>query len=136
MAELLDVGRRVLASQTFSVHLGAELTRLEPGEAEIELPLGPNLRQQNGFAHGGVLSFMVDNAVTFAGGSVLGPNVLTQEFKLSYLQPGRGDRLVARASAVHGSKRRAVVRCDVFSVEDGEEALCATALGTVVTVGA
>lgn len=136
MSDLLELGRRVLASQTFSVHLGAELVRLDPGEAELTIALGPNLRQQNGFAHGGVVSFMVDNAVTFAGGSVLGPNVLTQEFKVAYLRPGRGLRLVSRAWVVHWSRRRAVVSCDVYSVEDSREELCATALGTVVTVAA
>ena len=135
MTELLELGRRVLASQSFSAHLGAELVRYEPGDAELSLPLGPKLLQQNGFAHGGVVSFMVDNGITFAGGSVLGPNVLTQEFKVSYLRPGKGERLVARGHVVHGSRRRAVVRCDVYAVEEGRDEICATALGTVVTVG-
>lgn len=131
MTELLELGRRVLASQSFS----AELVRLKPGEAEISLPLDPERLQQNGYAQDGVLSFMGDNGITFTGGSVLRPSVLTQEFKVSFLRPGRGERLVARASVLHGSRRRAVVRCDVFGVEGGGEELCATALGTVVTVG-
>ncbi len=73
MAELLELGRAVLAAQPFSVHVGAELARLVPGEAELILPIGPHLGQQNGFVHGGAISFLVDNAITFAGGSVLGP---------------------------------------------------------------
>ena len=134
MEGLLELGRAVLAAQAFSVHVGAELTRLEPGQAELVLPIAPHLGQQNGFVHGGAISFLVDNAITFAGGSVLGPNVLTQEIKVSYLRPGRGERLVARASVIHGSERQAVSRCDVFAVDGAEESLCATALGTVLAV--
>ena len=134
MDGLLELGRAVLAAQAFSVHVGAELTRLEPGEAELAIPIAPHLGQQNGFVHGGVISFLVDNAVTFAGGSVLGPNVLTQEIKVSYLKPGRGERLVARASVVHSSERQAVSRCDVFAADRADESLCATGLGTVTVV--
>ena len=130
---LLELGRALLSSQPFSVLLGAEITRFEPGAAEIQLPLRKEHEQQNGFVHGGVLSFLCDNAITFAGGSALGPEVLTQEFKVSYLRPGKGERLVARAEVVYSSKRQAVCRCDVFTVEDSDERLCATALGTVLT---
>ena len=132
MTDLLELGRTVLAQQPFSVHVGAELERFEPGPAEISIPFERHLEQQNGVAHGGVLAFLVDNAVTFAGGSVLGPGVLTQEIKVSYLTPGRGDRLVARAAVVHSTRRQAVCRCDVVAIEGEEERLCATALGTVI----
>ena len=136
MAGLLDLGRAVLAAQPFSLHVGAELARLDPGEAEMVLPIRPQHAQQNGHVHGGVLAFLVDNAVTFAGGSVLGPDVLTQEIKVSYLRPGRGDRLIATATVVHSSKRLAVCRCDVVALAGDEESLCATALGTVTATGA
>ncbi len=134
MEGLLDLGRAVLAAQPFSRHVGAELARLEPGTAELVVRIDPHLLQQHGYVHGGVLAFLVDNAVTFAGGSVLGPDVLTQEIKVSYLRPGRGERLVARASVAHSSKRTAVCRCDVVAVDGDEEILCAVALGTVMSV--
>jgi uncharacterized protein (TIGR00369 family) len=129
---MLDLGRAVLAMQPFSVHLGAELVTLEPGTAELGLTVAPHLAQQNGFVHGGIVSYLVDNALTFAGGSVLGPNVLTQEFKVSYLRPARGQRLVARATVLYSSGRQAICRCDVFGVDGEQETLCATALGTIL----
>ena len=64
MSELLERGRRAVAGQPFSVLLGAELTRLEPGLAELRLPLKPELMQQHDFVHGGVLSYLADNALT------------------------------------------------------------------------
>jgi uncharacterized protein (TIGR00369 family) len=90
--------------------------------------------QQNGFAHGGVISYLADNALTFAGASVLGANVLTSEYKINYLRPAKGERLIARAEVLHTGKRQAVVRCDVDIVFEGITKRCATALGTIITM--
>jgi len=69
--------------------------------------------------------------LTFAGGSVLGPGVVTSEFKINYLRPAMGDFLVAKATVIYSSKSQAVCRCDVFMSEEGQESLCATSQGTV-----
>lgn len=131
----LEMGRDVLSQQGFSRLLGAELTALQPGRAELQLALGEPLKQQNGFAHGGVLSYLADNALTFAGGTALQVPVVTSEFKINYVRPGLGERLIARAEAVHVSKTQAVCRCEVFAVSAGEEKLCALAQGTIVKLG-
>lgn len=130
--DLLTWGREVLAQQAFSVLLGAELDVFEPGRAQLALPISPKLLQQNGFVHGGVLSYLADNALTYAGGSVLGQAVLTSEFKINYLRPATGaDRLVALATVVGSGKTQAVCRCDVFIESAGERKLCAAAQGTI-----
>ena len=72
MDELLAIGQKVLASQPFSVLIGATLVRLEAGVAEIHIPVEQALKQQHGFLHGGVISYAADNAITFAGGSCSG----------------------------------------------------------------
>lgn len=131
--ELFSLGQTVLAAQAFSTLLGARLSVFRPGEAVLELPIRDDLLQQNGFVHGGVLSYAADNTLTFAGGSVLGSNVLTAEYKINYLKPAVGTRLIARGSVVHASARQAVCRCDVMVIgHHGEETLCATAQGTIV----
>jgi len=132
METLLDLGTQILASQPFSVLLGAELLRFSQGFAELKIPIRPELKQQHGFVHGGVLSYAADNALTFAGGSVLGPAVVTSEFKINYLKPATGNFLVARATVIHFSKSQAVCRCDVFVSNEGRERLCATSQGTIV----
>lgn len=131
---LWQAGQGVLASQPFSALLRARLIGFSRGEAAIEVPIGTELLQQNGYVHGGVLSYAADNALTFAGGSVLGIAVLTSEYKINYLRPAAGEKLVARASAVYAGKRQAVCRCDIFAVDaDQEETLCAVAQGTITT---
>ena len=63
-ATFLAMGREVLARQPFSLLLGAELTALRPGHCELALVVTERLKQQNGFVHGGVLSYLADNALT------------------------------------------------------------------------
>ncbi|MEZ5460362.1 PaaI family thioesterase [Dokdonella sp.] len=130
----MDIARHVLASQPFSTLLGTRVTGFAPGHSELRIPIRDELKQQNGFVHGGVLSYAADNGLTFAGGSVLGSAVVTSEFKINYVRPALGDELVARASVVHAGKSQAVCRCEVFCVSAGSETLCAIAQGTIVSL--
>lgn len=131
----LAMGREVLARQPFSVLVGAELTQLAPGACELQVPVTDQLRQQNGFVHGGVVSYAADNALTYAGGTALRVPVVTSEFKINYVRPALGRRLVARARAEHVGRTQAVCRCEVFAVDEaGTERLCALAQGTIAVL--
>ena len=134
MSELLEFGRGILAKQPFSVLLGAELTKFEPGEAELSLVIEDKLKQQHGFTHGGVVSYLADNCLPYAGGSVLG-DAVTSEYKINYVRPAVGTRLVARAVVLSSGQRQAVCQCKVFSTAEGEEKLVAVAQGTINKAG-
>lgn len=126
-----EQGVSILAAQPFSVLLGARLTLLEPGKAEITVPIRRELLQQHGYVHGGVVSYIADNTLTFAGGTLYG-DALTAEYKINYVRPAKGDALIARAEIFSGGKRQVVCRCDVYAVSGDAEQICATALGTIV----
>lgn len=131
----LAMGRQVLVAQPFSQLIGAELVALSPGKVELAVPITDAIRQQHGFVHGGVVSYAADNALTYAGGTALRVPVVTSEFKINYVRPAVGVRLLARAHAVHAGKTQAVCRCDVFAVQaDGTEKLCAVAQGTIAAM--
>jgi len=134
MDDLLQLGKQVLASQPFSVLVGAELTSFSPGYVELAIPITPQLKQQHGFVHGGVISYAADNSLTFVGGSVLGPAVVTAEYKINYLRPAMGSVLIARATVVYSSKTQAVCRCDVFVINEDKENLCAVSQGTIARI--
>ncbi|MFI6864788.1 PaaI family thioesterase [Streptomyces sp. NPDC050421] len=130
----LQLAQKVLDSQPFSALVGARITAFGDGAATLEIDSREELRQQNGFLHGGVLAYAADNALTFAAGTTLGPAVLTGGFSIQYLRPATGTALVARAEVVHTGRRQAVARCDLSVVgEDGAETLCAVAQGTVLS---
>ena len=80
-------------------------------------------------------SFLADNAPTFAGGSVLKPRVLTQEYKIDHPKPADGEELLARASVISAGRRHAVCRCDVFAAGAYRgDTLCAAAQGTIASI--
>jgi uncharacterized protein (TIGR00369 family) len=133
VSELFDFGKRVLKSQAFSALLGTELEVFEPGKAVLSLDITEQLKQQHGFVHGGVISYLADNALTYAGGSVLGDS-LTSEYKINYLRPGVGDKLLARATVVSSGKRQAVCQCEVLAITGEDERKIAFALGTITKV--
>lgn len=128
--ELMEFGREILQAQPFSQLVGVELTRFETGHCELVLALEDRHLQHNGFVHGGVTSCLADMALTFAGGSVLG-EVLTLEWKINFMRPGIGERMVARAEVLSSGATQAVCRCDIHVVRDGAEKACAAAQGTI-----
>ena len=130
MSDLFKFGQKILTSQPFSQLLGAELTSFKVGSAEITLAIRDNLKQQHGFVHGGVISYLADNCLTYAGGSVLGDSV-TSEYKINYARPAIGDTLIARATVLSSGKRQAICECRVFAVSQKGEVLVAAAQGTI-----
>ena len=127
--------RARLADQGFMAHMGAEVDELSPGVCVMAVNRRPELLQQNGFFHGGVTAFLVDNATTVAAATVRGQGVLTAEFKLNLLAPATGTRLICRARVVKPGRQVSVVAADVFSVTEGVEKHTATALASIAMLG-
>ena len=132
-----DYAARVRASferQGFMRSLGAELTRIEPGFCEIRLPYREDLSQQHGYFHAGALGSIADSAGGYAAFTLMGANdsVLTVEYKLNLVKPGRGDLAIARARVVRPGRTLTVCQADVFAVVDGAETLCAVLQQTVI----
>ena len=134
MVNYLEIGRQILASQPFSQLLGTKMDDFLEGYVQLSLPLRPELLQQYGIAHGGVICYMADNALSFAGGSLFGLGVITSEFKINYLKKAQGDSLMAQAKVISAGRRQAVCTCEVWAVTGEEKILCALAQGTIVTL--
>lgn len=130
MDDLFSFGKSILESQPFSQLIGAKLNVFEVGKAELSLPIKDIIKQQHGFVHGGVVSYLADNCLTYAGGSVLGDSV-TSEYKINYVRPAKGSELVARSTVLSAGKRQAVCECKVYAISDTKELLVAVAQGTI-----
>ena len=121
----------VLQSQPFSRLLGAELAAATETGVELALEIREEHRQQYGMAHGGVISYLADNALTFAGGIALECDVVTAQMNIHYLRPALGSRLIARAQAISASSASALTKCDVLEIAGREERRVAFATGLV-----
>jgi uncharacterized protein (TIGR00369 family) len=127
----IELARQVLAGQPFSMLLGARITEYGPSGVTLELDARPDLRQQHGYVQGGVLSYLIDNAITFAAGAALGPDIVTVAISVEYLRPATTD-LSARAWVEHAGSSRAVVRCNVTTRAADKSVLCALGQGSVM----
>ena len=134
-----DYAQRVQASfdrQGAMALLGAKLARVAPGECDIELPFKPELTQQHGYFHGGIIGTIADSAGGYAAFSLMpaDSSVLTVEYKMNLLAPGDGDHLIARGRVVKAGRTLVVTQIDVFVSKAGRETLCATLLETLMTM--
>jgi len=116
--------------------LGAKLIRLAPGECEIHLPFKPELTQQHGYFHGGIIGTIADSAGGYAAFTLMpqDSSVLTVEYKMNLLAPGDGDLLIARGRVLKSGRTLVVAQVDAFVLKDGRETLCATLLETLMTM--
>ncbi len=132
-----DRVRSSFARQSAMTTLGAELTLVTPGIVEIEMPYSMALTQQHGFLHAGVISTALDSACGYAAFSLMPDNaaVLTIEFKVNLLAPGRGERFLFRGSVTKPGRTIIVADGQAYAFgADGEAKLIATMTGTMMTV--
>jgi len=135
MNDMEAFARQIFDSQPFSRFIGAQLTACSEDSATFSLTIEEHHKQQHGFVHGGVISYLADSTITFAGGLALHSNALTAEFKINYLRPAIGSQLIAEAKARSAGKRMAICQCEIYCVDGDTRKLCALAQGTVVPSG-
>lgn len=116
--------------------IGASLTRVTPGLVEIEMPFREDLTQQHSFLHAGIISTALDSACGYAALSVMPEDsaVLTIEFKVNLLAPGRGDRFLFRGEVTKPGRNIMVSDGKAFAFNDGEAKLIATMTGTMMAI--
>jgi len=116
--------------------LGARVSRIAPGECEIQLPFRSDLTQQHGYFHGGIIGTIADSAGGYAAFSLMpeDSSVLTVEYKMNLLAPGDGEVLLARGRVLKAGRSLVVTQVDAFVIKGGQETLCATLLQTLMTM--
>lgn len=114
--------------------LGARLTRVEDGLVEIELPFRPEVSQQHGFFHAGVLGTIADSAGGYAALTRMpaGSEVLSVEYKLNLLTPARGDLAVTQGRVVRAGRTLSVCELKVDVEREGARKTCAWGLQTLI----
>jgi uncharacterized protein (TIGR00369 family) len=126
----------IVAAQGAMRLLGARLTEVEEGVTEFEVDFRPELSQQNGFFHAGIVSTLIDTAGGCAGATLTPPGsgVLTVEFKVNLLAPADGEKLRARGEVVKSGRTLTITQGKVFVTKDGKETLCALMQQTLIAM--
>jgi uncharacterized protein (TIGR00369 family) len=128
--------RQSFALQGAMAMLGAELTRVETAMTEIELPFDVKLTQQHGFLHAGVISAALDSACGYAAYTVIEPeaSILTIEFKVNLMSPGRGERFLFRGEITKPGSTIIVADGRAYAIGDGPAKLIASMTGTMMVI--
>ncbi|MDX9706323.1 MAG: PaaI family thioesterase [Azospira sp.] len=134
-----DFAARVRASfhnQPAMALIGATMPVIEPGYTEIHLPYRPEVTQQHGYIHGGVVGMIADSAAGYAANTLTSAetSVLTVEYKLNLLAPADGQLLIAEGSVVRYGRTLIVTKAEVFAVKDGKKTQCALMQQTIMAL--
>ena len=125
------------ARQAVMATLGATLEVADAGRVVIVLAHKPELTQQHGFLHAGIVATALDSACGYAAFSLMPAEaaVLTIEFKVNLLAPARGPWLRCEGIVVKAGRTISVVEGRAWQHQaGGPESLCATMTATVMTV--
>jgi uncharacterized protein (TIGR00369 family) len=116
--------------------LAAELVHIAPGEVHIALYPRPELSQQHGYIHAGVLTSIVDNACGYAALTVAPPGceVLTVEFKVNFMRPALAQRFLAVGKVIRAGKSLTVCQGEVIGEKGARRDAVALMQATMMNV--
>jgi uncharacterized protein (TIGR00369 family) len=116
--------------------IGAAIDELAPGYCALSLAPRPEVQQQHGYVHAGIVATLVDTAGGFAGFTLFpsGSSVLTVEFKLNLLAPALGERLVAEGFVVKAGRTLSITRGEVHADQGGKRTLVALMQQTLMVM--
>lgn len=135
-ASFVEAVQASFQSQKIMHLIRATLPVVQAGKAEIHLPHWDGVEQQHGFVHGGVVGTIADSAAGYAAMTLApaGASVLTVEYKLNFLSPASGDKLIARGSVIKAGRTLVVTQAEVFAVDGARETLCALMQQTIMVM--
>jgi uncharacterized protein (TIGR00369 family) len=121
---------------TFMNTIGARLVKVAAGAVDIDMPVRDDLMQQHGYVAAAVVTALVDTACGYAAMSLMpaGAGVVTVEYKVNFIAPARGERLLARGHVVKAGRRLTVCAGEVSALRSGAEHPVAIMLGTMVAL--
>ena len=128
--------RESFARQGIMAHIGAVLDVVQPGHVEISLPFLPELSQQHGFFHAGVIATICDSAGGYAGFTLFAPDagILTVEFKINLMAAADGERATAVGEVIRSGRTLTVCRIEAFVEKGGRRTHCATGTQTLMSI--
>jgi uncharacterized protein (TIGR00369 family) len=117
--------------------IGARLVKVAPGEVHIELPFRHDLTQQHGYVHAGITTTVVDSACGYAALTLMPDpmEVLTIEYKVNFLSPARGERIVAIGKVVRPGRTVTVCMGEAWAYDRGGRKQVAAMQATMIAAG-
>lgn len=124
--------KRAVLAMPMAQSVGLQFSSIMPGEVELEIPYRNELSFRPGQMQATAIFAAADFAAIAAAGTLLPAGWINASIDctLKIVGPADGEKLVARGRVVKPGKLITVSAAEVYTVRDGEESLCATALAT------
>ncbi|NKB54269.1 MAG: hotdog fold thioesterase [Rhizobiaceae bacterium] len=136
-----EIENKIRASfdaQSMMTSIGAELKTVQSGNVVITSPVLEGFRQQQDFAHGGLIFTLGDSAAGYAALSVmpLDMEVMTVELKINIMAPAPASgMLIAQGKVLKPGRRLVIVASEVWCEDtDGHRVQVAALQGTMIPV--
>jgi len=126
--------RDSFARQRFMGTIGARIVSVVPGEVIIEVPWRDDLAQQHGVLHAGAVASIADSACGYAALSLMpsGSGVMSVEFKVNLLAPGRGERFLASGRVRRAGRTLTICEGTVKAISGSDEREVAIMTATMI----
>jgi len=126
--------RDSFARQGAMRHIGAVLAEVAPGRVVIELPYRPELSQQHGYFHAGMVSTVADSAGGYAAYTLFpaDSSVLTVEFKVNLIAPADGERVRAVGQVIRSGRTLTICELKAYALKGGQETQCLHGMATLM----
>jgi uncharacterized protein (TIGR00369 family) len=110
-AEIVGLAER----NPFYAWTGMRVVRVDPGEVDVAMDVGPDHLNLRGLLHGGMIATLADTASGLAIRSALGPESshATVQLDVQFLRPGGPGSIEAHGRAVRVGRSIAFAEADV-----------------------
>lgn len=135
-AKYADRIRSSFEKQGIMKTIGGRLTKVKPGEVNIEFPFSEAITQQHGFVHAGILTTVVDSACGYAANTLMSSEseVLTVEYKVNFLSPAVGNEFISVGRVVKPGRTISVCVGEVMVKEESGYKTVALMQATMMAV--
>lgn len=128
--------RADFARQGAMATMGITVGDVSPGRVTLEMPFSPDLTQQHGFIHAGVITTAMDSACGFAAFTLMEADaeVLTVEFKSSFMAPARGQTFRFEGEVLKSGRTLTFTQGRAIACDNETETTIATMTATMMAV--
>ncbi|EBA13060.1 PaaI family thioesterase [Roseobacter sp. CCS2] len=116
--------------------MGITVSDVKPGQVILGMPFNPKFSQHHGFMHAGVITSGMDSACGFAALTLMDAEseVLTVEFKSSFLAPARGQSFRFEGDVIKAGRTLTFTEGRTIAVDGDKETKIATITATMMAV--
>jgi uncharacterized protein (TIGR00369 family) len=114
--------------------MGITVADVAPGRVVLAMPFNADFSQHHGFMHAGVITSGMDSACGFAAFTLMEADaeVLTVEFKCSFLAPARGQRFRFEGEVIKSGRTLTFTQGRAVAVDGEDEIIVATMTATMI----